>query len=275
MHYPSNNTTFMSKLESCWRHNNFVCVGLDTDYEQLPDVIKDGRAVEDALFHFNREIIDATHDLVCAYKPNAAFYEAQGEAGWRALFQTVGYVRETYPHIPVILDAKRGDIGSTNTGYVRSAFDYLGVDAITVHPYLGREALAPFLARREKGIIVLVRTSNPGAGEFQDLAVGPEQEPLYMVVARRVAQEWNSYGNCAIVVGATYPDELRRVRALVGDMPILIPGVGAQGGEVAATVRAGRDSRGWGMIISASRSIIFASRGSDFAAAASSLTIFI
>ena len=265
-------TTFFTKLETCWRRGNFVCVGLDSDYEQLPEIIKAGRAVEDALFHFNREIIDATHDLVCAYKPNSAFYEAQGEAGVRALFQTVRYVRETYPHIPVILDAKRGDIGSTNAGYVQSAFDYLGMDAITVHPYLGREALAPFLARREKGIIVLVRTSNPGAGEFQDIPVGPEQEPLYMVVARRVAQEWNSHGNCAIVVGATYPDELRRVRFLVGDLPILIPGIGAQGGEVAATVKAGQDSRGRGMIISASRSIIFASQGSNFAEAAREAT---
>ncbi len=261
-------TSFITKLESNWQHDNFVCVGLDPVYEQLPDIIKSGRAVEDALFHFNREIIDATHDLVCAYKPNAAFYEAQGEAGWHALYNTVGYVRETYPHIPVILDAKRADIGSTNIGYVQSAFDYLGVDAITVHPYLGREALAPFLARKEKGIIVLVRTSNPGACEFQDMLVGPQQEPLYIVVARHVAQTWNSNGNCAIVVGATYPDELRRVRALVGDLPILIPGIGTQGGEVAATVKAGQDTRGRGMIISASRSIIFASRGSDFAEAA-------
>src|SRR5712692_5495905 len=265
-------TTFITKLEACWQRDNFVCVGLDSDYDQLPDAIKAGRPVEDALFHFNREIIDATHDLVCAYKPNAAFYEVQGEAGLRALMNTVNYIREAYPHIPVILDAKRADIGSTNLGYVQSAFDGMGVDAITVHPYLGREALAPFLARKEKGIIVLVKTSNPGSGEFQDLPVGLEQEPLYMVVARHVAREWNSNGNCVIVVGATYPEELRRARALVGDMPILIPGIGTQGGEVAATVQAGKDSRGWGMIISASRSIIFASQESDFALAARKAT---
>ena len=269
---PTNNTSFITKLEACWQRDNFVCVGLDSDYEQLPEVIKAGRSVEDALFHFNREIIDATHDLVCAYKPNAAFYEAQGEAGLRALISTVRYIREMYAHIPIILDAKRADIGSTNLGYVQSAFDYLGVDAITVHPYLGKEALAPFLARKEKGIIVLVKTSNPGAGEFQDLPVGPQQEPLYTVVARHVAQDWNGNGNCAIVVGATYPDELRRARALVGDMPILIPGIGTQGGEGAATVLAGQDSRGWGMIISASRSIIFASKGSDFTVAARAAT---
>jgi orotidine-5'-phosphate decarboxylase len=272
MQQSTNNITFITKLEACWQRDNFVCVGLDSDYDQLPDAIKAVRPVEDALFHFNREIIDATHDLVCAYKPNAAFYEAQGEAGLRALMNTVNYIREAYSHIPVILDAKRADIGSTNLGYVQSAFDFLGVDAITVHPYLGREALAPFLARKEKGIVVLVKTSNPGSGEFQDLPVGREQEPLYLVVARHVAQEWNSNGNCAIVVGATYPEELRRARTLVGDMPILIPGIGTQGGEVAATVQAGQDSRGWGMIISASRSIIFASKGDDFAVAARAAT---
>src|SRR6266851_4040218 len=272
MQQSTNNITFITKLEACWQRDNFVCVGLDSDYDQLPDAIKAGRSVEDALLHFNREIIDATHDLVCAYKPNAAFYEAQGEAGLRALMNTVNYIREAYPRIPVILDAKRADIGSTNLGYVQSAFDGMGVDAITVHPYPGKEALAPFLARKEKGIIVLVKTSNPGSGEFQDLPVGPEQEPLYLVVARHVAQEWNSKGNCVIVVGATYPEELRRARALVGDMPILIPGIGTQGGEVAATVQAGKDSRGWGMIISASRSIIFASKGSDFAVATRAAT---
>ena len=272
MQQSTNNITFITKLEACWQRDNFVCVGLDSDYDQLPDAIKAVRPVEDALFHFNREIIDATHDLVCAYKPNAAFYEAQGEAGLRALMNTVNYIREAYSHIPVILDAKRADIGSTNLGYVQSAFDFLGVDAITVHPYLGREALAPFLARKEKGIVVLVKTSNPGSGEFQDLPVGREQEPLYLVVARHVAQEWNSNGNCAIVVGATYPEELRRARTLVGDMPILIPGIGTQGGEVAATVQAGQDSRGWGMIISASRSIIFASKRGDFAVATRAAT---
>ncbi|GAC1567968.1 MAG: orotidine-5'-phosphate decarboxylase [Ktedonobacteraceae bacterium] len=260
--------TFNSKLEQCWQQGNFVCVGLDSDYGQLPGIIKTGRPVEDAMFHFNREIIDATHDLVCAYKPNAAFYEAQGEAGIRALTGTVGYIHGSYPHIPVILDAKRADIGSTNMGYVQSAFDNMGVDAITVHPYLGKEALAPFLARKENGIIVLVKTSNPGSGEFQNLPIGPVQEPFYVVVARHVAQDWNGNGNCAVVVGATYPEELRRVRALVGDMPILIPGIGTQGGEVAATVKAGQDSRGWGMIINSSRGIIFASKGSDFALAA-------
>ncbi len=261
-------TTFIAKLEQCWQTDTLVCVGLDSDYAQLPASVNQGRSVEEALIFFNREIIDATHDLVCAYKPNAAFYEAQGDNGLRALIRTVQYIHEAYPHIPVILDAKRADIGSTNLGYVAAAFDIIGADAITVHPYLGKEALAPFLARKEKGIIVLAKTSNPGASEFQDLHVGDDGEPLYQVVARHVAQTWNANGNCAVVVGATYPDDLRKVRAIIGDMPVLIPGIGAQGGEVAATVNAGKDSRGWGMIISASRSILFASKERDFAQAA-------
>lgn len=265
--------TFITKLEHCWQQDNFVCVGLDSDYDKLPSIIKTEQSAEDAMFHFNREIIDATHDLVCAYKPNAAFYEAQGDAGMRALIRTVYYIKETYSHIPVILDAKRADIDSTNLGYVQAAFDRIGADAITVHPYLGKEALVPFLARKEKGIIVLAKTSNPGAGEFQDLPVGASQEPLYQLVARHVAQDWNGNGNCALVVGATYPADLARVRALIGDMPILIPGIGAQGGEIAATVTAGIDSRGWGMIINSSRGIIFAStKGSDFARAAREAT---
>ena len=260
--------TFISKLEHCWKQENFVCVGLDSAYEQLPTKVKSGRSIEEALFVFNRDIIDATHDLVCAYKPNAAFYEAQGIQGFQALIRTVQYIQESYPHIPVILDAKRADIGTTNLGYVQHAFDIIGVDAITVHPYLGKEALAPFLARKEKGIIVLAKTSNPGAGEFQDLPIGDAQEPLYQVVARHVAHTWNANGNCTLVVGATYPTALKKVRVIIGDMPILIPGIGVQGGEIAATVAAGKDSRGWGMIINSSRGIIFASKEDDFAQAA-------
>src|SRR6266516_5726199 len=268
----SGTATFISKLEHCWQQGNFVCVGLDSDYEQLPVGVQRSTSIEEAVFVFNREIIDATYDLVCAYKPNAAFYEAQGEAGLRALMRTVYYIRETYPTIPVILDAKRADIGTTNLGYVQSAFDIIGVDAITVHPYLGKEALAPFLACKEKGIIVLAKTSNPGSGEFQDMLVGEAREPLYQVVARHVVQSWNENRNCAVVVGATYPAELQKVRAIVGDMPILIPGIGVQGGEITATVSAGRDSRGWGMIINSSRGIIYASRSEDFAEAARKAT---
>lgn len=261
-------STFLAKLEQCWQRGKFVCVGLDPEYSRLPEAVKVSRSIEEALFAFAHDIIDVTHDLVCAYKPNIAFYEAMGSEGFRALTRTVHYINKFYPHLPVILDAKRADIGNTNLGYVTSAFDLLEVDAITVHPYLGREALLPFLSRKEKGILVLVKTSNPGSGEFQDLLVGEAREPLYQVVARHVAQSWNSNGNCGLVVGATYPDELKLVRETVGDMPLLIPGIGAQGGDIAATVKAGRDSRGWGMTISSSRGIIYASNGKDFAQAA-------
>ena len=265
--------TFITILEQRWRQGNFVCIGLDPEYSRLPASVKNARSHEGALFTFGRAIVDATHDLVCAYKPNSAFYEAQGDEGLHALTKIVHYIKDTYPTIPVILDAKRADIGSTNQGYVASAFDLLGVDAITVHPYLGKEALAPFLARKEKGIIVLVKTSNPGSGEFQDLLVGESREPLYQTVARNVALHWNTDGNCALVVGATYPAELQRVRSIVGDLPILIPGIGAQGGDIAATVSAGKDSRGWGIIVNSSRSIIYASGEQDFAQAARNATI--
>lgn len=254
---------FREMLEARWAEGRFVCVGLDSNYERIPQKLVN---VEMAVFVFNRKIVDATKDLVCAYKPNIAFYEEQGVQGLSALIRTTEYIRQHAPGVPIILDAKRADIGNTNRGYVKAAFEIYGVDAITVHPYLGAEALQPFLDQADKGIIVLCRTSNPGAGEFQDLQVNGE--PLYRVVARRVATEWNKNGNCAVVVGATYPEELREVREIVGDMPILIPGIGAQGGDVEKTVAAGVDSRGWGIIINSSRGIIFASGGADFATAA-------
>ncbi len=206
-------------------------------------------------FEFNKSIIDQTADLVLAYKPQSAFYEAEGSEGLEGLEKTVEYIREKYPDIPVILDAKRGDIGSTNEAYAKAIFDNLGVDAVTVHPYLGQESLQPFLERKDKGIIVLVKTSNPGAGEFQDLLV--EGKPLYQIVAEHV-KTWNVNNNLAVAVGATYPEELKIVREIVGDIPILLPGIGAQGGDLEATIKAGKDSNGQGMIISSSRSIIFA-----------------
>ena len=263
-------STFMSMLEKRWHDNTCVCVGLDPVYEQLPVHVRQDVSPEDAFLAFNRAIIDATHDLVCAYKPNSAFYEALGDNGIRALMKTVAYIKHAYPHMPVILDAKRADIGNTNHGYVQGAFDAIGADAITVHPYLGKEALAPFLARKDKGILVLVKTSNPGSDEFQNVLVG--QEPLYQIVARHVAEHWNTNGNCALVVGATYPSELKQVRAIAGDMPILIPGIGAQGGDIAATVVAGKDSRGVGMIINSARDILYASHDENFAQAAREAT---
>lgn len=265
---------FRQLLEAQWEQGKFLCVGLDSEYEKLPEAAR-AAGVGETIVAFNRAIIDATKDVVCAYKPNSAFYEAHGDEGCKAMRATIQYILEAAPHVPVIMDSKRADIGNTNNGYVASAFDHLHADAITVNPYPGREALLPFLERKEKGVIVWCRTSNNGAGEFQDLLIDPAGnpsgsngaggEPLYKVIARHVAETWNENGNCALVVGATYPEELRAVRAIVGDMPILIPAIGAQGGEVEKTVAAGKDSRGRGMIISASRAVIFASSGADFA----------
>ena len=284
------NRNFREMLEAQWAKGNFVCIGLDSELGKIPESAR-RQTTGRTILNFNEAIVDATKDVACAYKPNIAFYEAYGEAGLRALGETIDYIQKYAPDVPVILDAKRADIGNTNAGYVKAAFEYLRADAITVHPYLGAEALQPFLDRKDKGIIVLCRTSNPGSGEFQDRDVmltdddqviffGDEKEedmereewlsylPFYKYVAYRVAREWNENGNCAVVVGATYPGELREVRRIVGDMPILIPGVGAQGGDVEKTVRAGKDSRGQGMIINSSRGIIFASNGADFAEAA-------
>jgi orotidine-5'-phosphate decarboxylase len=212
---------------------------------------------------FNKAIIDATHDLVCAYKPNSAFYEALGADGIIQLQQTVAYINETYPGIPVILDSKRADIGNTNDGYVKHSYDYLKVDAVTLHPYLGSEALQPFLDLNDKGAIILCRTSNPGSGEFQDLIVNGK--PLYQQVAATVAAEWNANNNCLLVVGGTYPDELKIVRDIVGpDMWFLVPGIGAQGGDVQKSMQAG----GKNLIINSSRGIIYAGNGDDYAQAA-------
>jgi len=246
-------------LEERWSLGKFLCVGLDSDFEKIPDARVGG--VIETLYRFNRKIIDETHDIVCAYKPNAAFFEGCGSGGLQALRDIVTYIHKVAPNVPVIFDAKRGDIGNTNEGYMTYAFGYLGMDAITVNPYMGGEALKPFLDRKDVGIFVLCRTSNPGAGEFQDIDVAPLTEeplPLYQYIAQRVAKHWNTGGNCCLVVGATRPDELREVRAIVGDMPILIPGIGAQGGDLDKTVMAGKDSRGRGMIINSSRGIIFA-----------------
>lgn len=256
---------FRTLLEAQWDQKKFLCVGLDTDYAKIPEHVR-ASSVYDAILGFNRAIVDATKDVASSYKPNTAFYEAHGDEGFAALRATVMYINEVAPDLPVILDAKRADIGNTNNGYTVSAFDHLGADAITVHPYFGSDALEPFFERTDKGIIILCRSSNSGSGELQMLEVAGE--PLYKVVARLTAEKWNSRGNCGVMVGATYPEELGEVRRIVGDMPILIPGIGAQGGDLEKTVAAGKDARGRGMIIAASRAILFASRGEDFAEAA-------
>ena len=259
---------FMEMLHAKWDEGKFVCVGLDSDPTKIPESVGKGTVSQEQIVEFNSRIIDATRDLVCAYKPNIAFYATYGIPGWHALRNTIDWVNQVAPEIPVILDAKRADIGNTNRGYVAEVFDVLGADAVTVNPYFGAEALQPFLERKDKGIIVLCRTSNKGAGEFQDLTV-LGQGPLYRVVAQHVASEWNKNGNCALVIGATYPTELAEVRGIVGDgFPILIPGIGKQGGDLEKTVNAGRDSKSQGMIINSSSGIIFASDGEDFAEAA-------
>jgi orotidine-5'-phosphate decarboxylase len=251
--------TFQEKLDRIVKKNNsLVCVGLDSDASKilrLPSVAQDDPASR-GQFSFNKAIIEATHDLVCAYKPNSAFYEARGEEGIKDLKMTFDYLNSSYPEIVTILDAKRADIGNTNNGYVKYAFDWLGADGITLHPYLGSEALKPFLDRSDKGCIILCRTSNSGAGEFQDLV--SDREPLYKIVAKKVSQQWNKLGNCMMVIGATYPEELSEVRKIAGDMTFLVPGIGAQGGDVEKTVKAGLNSKGAGMIINSSRGIIFA-----------------
>lgn len=255
----------MDMLNAQWGQGRFLCVGLDTDLEKIPESAR-MTGVRESIMTFNRAIIDATKDIAGCYKPNSAFYEAYGDLGWTALQETVAYIHEVAPDTPVILDAKRADIGNTNQGYITGLVDRVGANAITVHPYLGSEALAPFLERAEIGVFVLCRTSNGGAGEFQDLSV--EGVPLYQHVAKTVRDDWNKNDNCGIVVGATYPEEMKKIRTVADDLPFLIPGIGAQGGDLEKTVAYGKNSRGTGMIISVSRGIIYASGESDFAGAA-------
>lgn len=233
--------------------NSLVCVGLDAEVEKIPSRFHGEHL---PLFAFNRWLIEQTCSVAVAYKPNVAFYEARGVVGLRELEATIAYLRAEHPEIVTICDAKRADIGSTNRGYVKAVFDDMGFDAVTLHPYLGREALMPFLERGDKASIVLCRTSNPGAGELQDLVSGGE--PLWATVAERVSRDWNTKGNCMLVVGATYPEEMSRIRAIAPELPFLVPGVGAQGGDVAAVVHAGLDAKGMGLMISSSRGVMYA-----------------
>ncbi len=277
--------SFNGMLRRQWAEGKFVCVGLDPDIAKIPEFFQndhgellDLSAECHAVRSYCCEIIDATKDVAAAYKPNAAFFEVLGHKGHMVLAQVIAHIKKTAPDAPVIYDAKRGDIGNTNECYARDAFVNLKADAITVHPYLGRGAMKPFLDFTDKGIIVLCRTSNPGAGEFQDMNVVVHHdmhlpEKMFKLVAQNVAAYWNQHGNCALVVGATYPEELAEIRNIVRDMPILIPGIGAQGGDIEKAVLAGRDSQNEGMIINASRSILFASSGKDFAEAARKETI--
>jgi orotidine-5'-phosphate decarboxylase len=233
--------------------NSLLCVGLDPEMDRIPERF---HSLELPLFEFCKWIIQQTHEFTAAYKPNMAFFEARGVVGLQELEYTLAYLRSEHPQIVTICDAKRADIGNTNRGYVASVFDQMGFDSITLHPYLGREALAPFLERTDKASIILCRTSNPGAGELQDLNC--DGKPLWQQVAERVSSEWNANGNCMLVVGATYPEEMRRVREVAPNVPFLVPGVGAQGGDAASVVAAGLDAKGKGLLISSSRGILFA-----------------
>ncbi len=255
---------FETKLAAAVKQNNsLLCVGLDPTRVKLPEHLRDQ---PDAIFTFNKAIIDVVADLVCAFKPNSAFYEAEGADGIQQLHDTCHYILDKYPNIPIILDFKRADIGNTNKAYAKFAFSYLGADAITLSPYLGRDSIENFLEYKDKGIMILVRTSNPGSGEFQDLEVGGTK--LYLKVAKQVQDEWNYNNNCQLIVGATYPAELAEIRQLVGDdMIMLVPGMGAQGGQ-SELLKGGLTSRGDGLIINSSRETIYASDGEDFADAA-------
>ncbi|MFN0071776.1 MAG: orotidine-5'-phosphate decarboxylase [Chloroflexota bacterium] len=253
-------TPFVDQLRACSEKNSsLLCVGLDVDPRLAPpDVVRRDNWITE----FNRGIIEATQDLVCAYKPNLAFYEAQGASGWNALKSTVEMVPEG---IPVIADAKRGDIGNTAEAYASAIFDHFGFHAVTVSPYLGADSLEPFLRREDRGIIVLCKTSNPGSGDLQDVLcqVDDRSIPLWELVAERVVS-WNTRGNCGLVVGATYPAILERVRGIAPDMPILIPGIGPQAGDLEAAVTAGMPRSSSLVMINASRQVLYASRGADW-----------
>lgn len=260
---------FIELLEGCWDGGRHVCVGLDIDPKLLPKAVK-GDSDIDRLRHFAFAIVEETSGLVAAYKPNSSFFEALGSSGIDLLRDVVRHIHKHAPAVPVIIDAKRADIASTNDGYVQALYDYLEADAVTLHPYLGHEALRPFLNRSDKGCFILCRTSNPGAGELQDLRV--EGEFLYLRVASLVARDWNTNGNCGLVAGATYPEEMALIRARVPQLPLLIPGIGAQGGNVERTVRAAAIDGNLRAIINSSRGIIYASDGDDYAAAAAEAT---
>jgi orotidine-5'-phosphate decarboxylase len=256
---------FHERLSTAWSTSgSMLCVGLDPDPAMFPDVLGHG---PDAVERFCRAIIDATADLVCAFKPQFAHFASQRAEP--ALESVCRYIRETYPDVVLVLDAKRGDVGSTAEHYAREAFGRYAADAVTVNPYLGTDAAAPFLA--VGGVLALCHTSNPGSAEVQDLDVGGT--PLFERVATMVGTRWSELGEAGLVVGATFPDQLGRARAIVGDLPILVPGIGAQGGDLGASVRAGSTAAGAGLLISASRAVLYASQGADFADAARAVAL--
>jgi orotidine-5'-phosphate decarboxylase len=242
--------------------DSLLCVGLDPEPEKFPASI---RGLPAPVFEFNKRVIDATAEYACCFKPQFAHYAALGAED--QLLATIRYIHERHPGLPVILDSKRGDIGSTAEKYAQESFVRYGADAVTVNPYLGFDSVEPYLKWQDRGVIILCRTSNAGARDFQDLEVDGRR--LYRHVAERVAQRWNGAGNCLLVVGATYPAELAEVRSVVGtQVPFLVPGIGAQGGDVEAAVKAGRTPDGRGLLVNSSRGILYAGKGDDFADAA-------
>ena len=271
--------SFAQQIESAWDSQaSMLCVGFDPDPQRIPSNLKvKSPNPREAILHFCCAIADATADLVCAFKPQFAYFAALGAEN--ELAQLIAYLKDKYPKIPVILDAKRGDIGSTADQYALEAFERYGADAVTVNPYMGRDSIEPYLKHAGKGVIILCRTSNPGGSDLQNLAVLENQknkpEPLYLKVARLASQEWNGSGQISLVIGATYPKEIAKVRAIVGKMPLLIPGIGAQGGDIDATVQAGAIANfpNTGMMINSSRAILYASSGSDYAEAARKVAI--
>ncbi|PBJ83785.1 orotidine-5'-phosphate decarboxylase [Lysobacteraceae bacterium NML93-0399] len=258
--------SFSEALRARWQSaDTLVCVGLDPEPAKFPARFAHDA---DAVFAFCRDIADATAEYACAFKPQIAHFAALGAED--ALQRLIAHLHSAHPGVPVILDAKRGDIGSTAQRYVAEAFDRFQADAVTVNPYLGRDSVQPFLDRADKGVVILCRTSNPGAADLQDLPVanGGGTRPLYQHVAETIAREWNGHDNVSLVVGATWPEQLREVRAIVGDMPFLVPGVGAQGGDVEAVVTNAKTADGSGLMVSSSRAILYASSGDDYADAA-------
>ncbi|NGM88958.1 orotidine-5'-phosphate decarboxylase [Parapusillimonas sp. SGNA-6] len=255
--------TFLHKLEHAWTTSgSMLMVGLDPDPHRFPAELQ-GRP--DAIFEFCKAIVDVTAPYVCGVKPQIAYFSAQrAEEQLEAL---CAYIQEHHPHLPIVLDAKRGDIGSTAEQYAREAYERYQADAVTVNPYMGFDTIEPYLAWRSKGVIVLCRTSNKGGSDLQFLET-KDDVPLYLHVAGLVADHWNTNGQCALVVGATFPQEIAKVRERVGDMPLLIPGIGAQGGDIPATVAAGLNSEGTGMMINSSRAILYASGDDDWREAA-------
>ena len=271
MYFLGFTVTFIDKLSTIWStSHSLLCVGLDPDITQFPLHLQQQA---DGIFVFCKEIIDATASVACAFKPQIAYFAAlRAEDQLEAI---CAYLRTNYPEIPIVLDAKRGDIGTTAEQYAREAFERYGADAVTVNPYMGFDSVAPYLEWKDRGTIVLCRTSNPGGSDVQFLMV--DGQPLYQHIARLVAEKWNTNGQCGLVVGATFPQELAQVRRIIGDMPLLVPGIGAQGGDIAATVRAGRTGNASGMMINSSRAILYAKPdpivGESFAQAAARVAL--